>query len=136
MAVRTACLKICYDLGHEDGCELGCNFGMLHVYKFVQKKEQRIQTQRARRNARVTTQHRLTKTSLHTTHTRHNTDQYRGFKQTEEESDSPVLEARGRGEGGVLCLTCSFRREKQVEVDLVAGALLLPATISSSVWHN
>ena len=83
-------------------------------------------------------------TSDHTTqtnknkssHNTHNTDQHRGFKQTEEESYSPVLEARGRGEGGVLCLTCSSRREKQLEVDGVAGALLLPVTISSSVWHS
>ena len=49
---KVAVKKIGYDLGSEDGCELGCNLGMSDGYKFVQtKKEQRMQTQRARRNA-------------------------------------------------------------------------------------
>ena len=67
MVAKVAVKKIGYDLGSEDRCELGCNLGMSDGYKFVQKKkEQRMQTQSARRNARVSTQHRPTQTSLHT----------------------------------------------------------------------
>ena len=70
MVAKVAVKKIGYDLGYEDGCELGCKLGMSDGYKFVQKKkEQRMRTQRARRNARVSTQHRpiFTQMSEHNT---------------------------------------------------------------------
>ena len=51
----------------------------------------------------------------------------REFKHREEESHSPVLDHEER-EGGPA---------RGVDgVDGVAGALALPATISSSVWHD
>ena len=66
MVAKVAVKKIGYDLGYEDGCKLGCKLGMSDGYKFVQKKkESRMQTQRAWRNERVSTQHRPTQTSLH-----------------------------------------------------------------------
>ena len=52
----------------------------------------------------------------------------RAFKHREEESHSPVLDHEESGEGGPA---------RGVDgVDGVAGSLALPATISSSVWHD
>ena len=117
--------KIGYDLGYEDGCELGCKLGMSDGYKFVKKKkEQRMQTQRARQNARA---------SEDTTQTNTGKSPHNRVGTTHSAEDSNT---KGRS----LTLLSLRRGEKEAArgVNGVAGALALriPATISSSVWHD
>ena len=126
MVAKVAVKKIGYDLGYEDGCELGCKFGMSDGYKFVQKKkEQRMQMQRARRNARVGTQHRPTQTSLHT-------NAYSSITHSAEDSNK-----KRRSLTHLFLRRGEKKAARGVDgVDGVAGSLALPATMSSSVWHD